>query len=348
MFVPHAVSTAALVYPQVPLMQVRMWQVVSWPGHSEAVLQPTHAPWPLQYMPVPHAVFTVAFVDPQMPLLHVRDWQAVSCPGQSAPVRHCTQTPFAHSEPCGQTWAHCPQFTASPARVTQAVPHCAVPAGQVETQIPSEHICPPRHTFPQAPQIPTIGLQINALPVACRAPGGAVGSTAAGIADLPLRTSHSAPPAMFGVVGKIGARAFADRLGLRTRALLTGAPAFAHSGADLLRWAAASRARGVARFATGLLGSRRARRVQRIGDRRGGENPADPGDHLPARDRPFGQRPREAIEAGRAAHASTLIVDPLSHTVPIAADYNRERAAELFSKHSSREPDVESSGSTPT
>src|SRR5262245_28191871 len=48
-----AVPAGALLMPQVPLMQVRVWQSVSVPGQLDAVKQVTQAPWPSQIRLVP-------------------------------------------------------------------------------------------------------------------------------------------------------------------------------------------------------------------------------------------------------------------------------------------------------
>jgi hypothetical protein len=70
---PQTVLIVVFEIPQVPFTQVRVWQVVSWPGHSLAVLQPTQAPWPSQNMlPLaPQVVFAAASSIPHAPEAHV-------------------------------------------------------------------------------------------------------------------------------------------------------------------------------------------------------------------------------------------------------------------------------------
>jgi hypothetical protein len=88
-----AVPSAACDVPQVLESHVLVAHSVSAPGHWEAVLQPTHTPFPLQCMPsaAPHWVFSGAGVTPHIPLLHVAVWHASAW--QSAAVSHWAQTP---------------------------------------------------------------------------------------------------------------------------------------------------------------------------------------------------------------------------------------------------------------
>jgi len=71
---PQTVLIAAYSNPHVPDEHVRVWQSVSWPGHSDAVLQPTHVPDPLQNMlsPLPQATFSGASANPHAPAAQVR------------------------------------------------------------------------------------------------------------------------------------------------------------------------------------------------------------------------------------------------------------------------------------
>src|ERR1700683_1516586 len=99
----QAVPASASATPQVDSAQVTVWHAVSVPGHSDAVLQPTHAPSPSQYIlaPVPHAVFSALGVTPQVPLVQVAVWHAAGA-GQSLAVLHCggvTHFPDLHSCP---------------------------------------------------------------------------------------------------------------------------------------------------------------------------------------------------------------------------------------------------------
>jgi hypothetical protein len=75
------------------VVQIADWQLVICFEHCKSVLQPTHAPCPLQNMPVPHAVSTAASVTPQVPLMQVRVWQAVSWPRHSEAVLQPTHAP---------------------------------------------------------------------------------------------------------------------------------------------------------------------------------------------------------------------------------------------------------------